>query len=97
MAKLDIEHTAESRAKPESVWERYTDVEEWREWSKGVEESTLPVALGRDEQPTLEFSHVISGVIGSGDHALALTSLRRHDQSRVPSLGQAFRPVSSVL
>jgi uncharacterized protein YndB with AHSA1/START domain len=41
MAKVEIEHTAESKAQPETVWERYTDVEEWREWSKGVEESSL--------------------------------------------------------
>jgi hypothetical protein len=37
-------------------------------------ETTLLIALGRDVQPALEFSHVIDGVIGSCDHALALTS-----------------------
>ena len=37
-------------------------------------ETTLPVALGRDVQPALEFSHFIRGVVGSCDHALALTS-----------------------
>ena len=57
----------------------------------------LLLTLGRDVQPTLEFSHVFSGVIGSCDHALALTSLRRHDQSRVPSLDRPCRPASAVL
>jgi hypothetical protein len=60
-------------------------------------ETTLPIALGRDVQPALEFSHVVDGVIGSCDHALALTSLLRHNQSRVPSLFQPFRLASSVL
>jgi hypothetical protein len=41
MAEFEMEHSAESAAQPESVWERYTDVDEWREWSKGIEESTL--------------------------------------------------------
>ena len=36
-------------------------------------------------------------VIGSCDHALALTSLRWHDQSRVPSLDRPCRPASAVL
>lgn len=37
-----LEHSATSEASPESVWERYTDVENWSEWSqKGVEESSL--------------------------------------------------------
>jgi hypothetical protein len=37
-------------------------------------ETSLLIALGRDVQPALEFSHFIDGVIGSCDHALALTS-----------------------
>ena len=41
MGSWTIEHSAESKASPESIWERYTDVEMWREWSKGVEESEL--------------------------------------------------------
>ena len=41
MADWELEHSAESKAPPASVWERYTDVEDWREWSKGVEESSL--------------------------------------------------------
>src|ERR687887_567797 len=41
MEKWVFEHSAESDAPPESIWERYTDVELWREWSKGVEESKL--------------------------------------------------------
>src|SRR6478736_2352954 len=53
-------------------------------------ETSLLIALGRDVQPALEFSHFIHGVIGSCDHALALTSLLRHDQSRVPSLVRSF-------
>jgi hypothetical protein len=38
----ELEHSADSKASAEAVWERYTDVENWREWSpKGVEESGL--------------------------------------------------------
>ena len=53
-------------------------------------DTSLLNTLGRNVQPSLEFSHVFSGVIGSCDHALALTSLRQHDQSRVPSLVRPF-------
>jgi hypothetical protein len=36
------EHSAESKASPEAVWNRYVDVENWSEWSqKGVEESSI--------------------------------------------------------
>jgi Polyketide cyclase / dehydrase and lipid transport len=36
------EHSAESKASPEAVWNRYADVENWSEWSrKGVEESSI--------------------------------------------------------
>jgi uncharacterized protein YndB with AHSA1/START domain len=36
------EYSTESKAPPEAVWERYTDVENWKEWSqKGVERSSL--------------------------------------------------------
>jgi carbon monoxide dehydrogenase subunit G len=41
MADWEFEHSAESEAPPEKVWERYADVEQWREWSKGIEESSL--------------------------------------------------------
>ena len=41
MTNWSVEHSAESKASPESVWERYTDVKLWSEWSKGVEESEL--------------------------------------------------------
>ncbi len=53
-------------------------------------EASLPVALGQHEEPALEFSYFVFGVVGSGDHALALTPLRRRDQSRAPSLDQVF-------
>ncbi|MGH2982529.1 MAG: SRPBCC family protein [Solirubrobacterales bacterium] len=37
-----MEHSAETEAEPAAVWKRYTDVENWSEWSpKGVEESSL--------------------------------------------------------
>jgi len=37
-----MEHSAESRASAAAVWNRYTDVEHWSEWStKGVEKSSL--------------------------------------------------------
>jgi hypothetical protein len=41
MADWEFEHSAESKADATSVWERYTDVERWSDWSKGVEESDL--------------------------------------------------------
>src|SRR3954454_11717684 len=41
MANWSHEHSAESKAPPEAVWKRYTDVKLWSEWSKGVEESEL--------------------------------------------------------
>ena len=41
MADWEFEHSAESKADPAGVWERYTDVDHWSEWSKGVEESSL--------------------------------------------------------
>jgi hypothetical protein len=41
MAEFKMEHSAESAGNPASVWERYEDVEEWREWSKGIEKSSL--------------------------------------------------------
>jgi hypothetical protein len=41
MADLVCEHSAESATPPAGIWERYTDVEQWHEWSKGVEESRL--------------------------------------------------------
>src|SRR4051812_46717538 len=35
-------HTAESQARPDSVWRRYVDVEHWSDWSRqGVEWSRL--------------------------------------------------------
>ena len=38
----EYEHSADSKASPASVWDRYTDVEHWSEWSqKGVQESSL--------------------------------------------------------
>jgi uncharacterized protein YndB with AHSA1/START domain len=42
MGHWEFEHSAESKAPPEAVWERYTDVPNWKEWSPdGVEESSL--------------------------------------------------------
>lgn len=41
MANWEFEHSAECEAPPAKVWERYTDVEHWREWSKGVKDSSL--------------------------------------------------------
>jgi hypothetical protein len=41
MADWEFEHSAESKAKPAGIWERYTDVDHWSDWSKGVEESEL--------------------------------------------------------
>ncbi len=60
--------------------------------------TTLAETLGHSIQTTLKFSRfnesfafavvVSHGVVGSCDHALTLTSLRRRDPSRVPSLGR---------
>jgi uncharacterized protein YndB with AHSA1/START domain len=42
MGHWEFEHSADSKAPPEAVWERYKDVENWSEWSpNGVEESSL--------------------------------------------------------
>jgi polyketide cyclase/dehydrase/lipid transport protein len=41
MADWEFEHSAESEAPPGKIWDHYADVEQWSEWSKGVEESTL--------------------------------------------------------
>jgi Polyketide cyclase / dehydrase and lipid transport len=41
MSAWELQHSAVSGAGPAQVWERYTDVDEWREWSKGVEKSSL--------------------------------------------------------
>lgn len=41
MGDLDVEHSAETKASPAAVWERYTDVENWSEWSAGVEEASV--------------------------------------------------------
>jgi len=42
MGHWEFEHSAESEAEPAAVWERYTDVERWKQWSpNGVEESSL--------------------------------------------------------
>ncbi len=61
-------------------------------------EAALPIPLGCYEEPALEFSHFVSGVVGSEiDHALALTSAHRRNQSRVPSLDRVYHPASSVL
>ncbi len=38
----ECEHSADSKASPAAVWERYTDVPNWSQWSpKGVAESSL--------------------------------------------------------
>ena len=62
--------------------------------------TSLPLTLGHLAQAAWEFSHFVRGcttrVIGSCDHALALTSGRRRDQSRVPSLDR-LSPASTVL
>lgn len=41
MADWEFEHSAESEAPPVKIWERYTDVAQWHEWSKGVEKSSI--------------------------------------------------------
>jgi|GEM_PF-198586 len=41
MASGEFEHSAESKADPGRVWECYTDVDLWRQWSEGVESSEL--------------------------------------------------------
>ena len=42
MGHWEFEHSADSKASPASVWDRYTDVDNWSQWSKkGVEESSL--------------------------------------------------------
>ena len=42
MASWEFEHSADSKASPAAIWERYKDVDNWSEWStKGVAESSL--------------------------------------------------------
>ena len=42
MGHWEFEHSADSKAEPAAIWERYKDVDNWSEWStKGVEQSTL--------------------------------------------------------
>lgn len=58
MADWEFEHSAESKAPPGDIWELYTDVENWHEWSKGVEESSLdgefePGSKGKVKAPNL--------------------------------------------
>lgn len=50
----DFEHSAESKAPPASIWERYTDVKLWREWSQGVEESSLEGEFEAGSKGTLK-------------------------------------------
>src|SRR6266576_2984892 len=37
----DFEHSAESAASKEAVWQRYADVAKWPEWSPGIEWARL--------------------------------------------------------
>ncbi len=46
--------------------------------------------LGTHAQPVVEFSCFFRGVVGPFGHALTLTSDRRCDQSRAPSLGWRY-------
>jgi hypothetical protein len=55
------------------------------------------LALGHSVKAALQFSHFVGGVIGSCDHARALTSLHNRDQSRAPALGQPSRTAPAVL
>jgi hypothetical protein len=40
-----FEHSADSVATPEEIWQRYVDVEHWSDWSPGVEWSRLDGAF----------------------------------------------------
>ena len=58
-----FEHSADSFAAPERIWQRYLDVEHWSDWSPGVEWSRLGGAFevgtkGKSKppgSPTLRF------------------------------------------
>ena len=58
-----FEHSADSFAAPEEIWQRYLDVEHWSDWSPGVEWSRLDGAFevgarGKSKppgSPTLRF------------------------------------------
>jgi hypothetical protein len=58
-----FEHSADSVATPEEIWQRYVDVEHWSDWSPGVEWSRLEGAFevgakGKSKppgSPTLRF------------------------------------------
>jgi hypothetical protein len=56
------EHSAESKAPPESIWERYKDVDNWSEWStKGVEESHLDGRFEVGSKGTSKAPHLPKG------------------------------------
>src|SRR5262245_58809419 len=59
-------------------------------------EAPRTALLGSHVEPALESSHFARRVIGSCDHALALTPRYGHDQSRALSL-QRLSPPSSLL
>jgi len=56
--------------------------------------ASLPIPLGRHEQPALELSDFVHRVVGPLGHALALTPSRRRDQSRALSLQRRYPPSS---
>jgi hypothetical protein len=56
------EHSAESEAQPEAIWERYKDVDNWSEWStKGVEHSTLEGEFEVGSKGTSKAPHLPKG------------------------------------
>src|SRR5437870_5274699 len=59
-------------------------------------EAALPTPLGRSPQRPLEFSHFAPRVVGACAHALALTPMRTHDQSRGPSLQAVLLPFAGT-
>jgi Polyketide cyclase / dehydrase and lipid transport len=57
-----LEHSAETEAQPAAVWDRYTDVAHWSEWStKGVEESSLDGKFEVGSKGTSKAPHLPKG------------------------------------
>ena len=61
MGRWDFEHSAESPASPGEIWERYTDVEGWHEWSKGVDRSSLEGAFEAETKGNIKPRHLPEG------------------------------------
>ena len=62
MGHWEFEHSADSKAPPKAVWDRYTDVDNWHEWSPdGVEESHLEGEFKKGSKGESKAPHLPKG------------------------------------